>query len=176
MISLGDETFRQQIRKKVLDMKSDQQDFYTETYNLVHTLIRLNPDAFTENTNNLLKEKLKELYDNPSKKHKLTLSQLEKSYFTHRADPNIRFRSRNRIDLIDIKHVLDKVRQDTLVNMSFNMGTSGLMRFKKMFKAIEDEDWERAGREMLNSRWARQVGTRAEELSLQMVTGERANG
>ena len=111
---MGDETFRQQIRKKVLDMKSDQQDFYTETYNLVHTLIRLNPDAFTDETNDLLKDKLKELYNNPSKKHKLTLSQLEKSYFTHRTDPNIRFRSRDRIDIIDIKHVLDKVRQDLL--------------------------------------------------------------
>ena len=111
---MGDETFRQQIRKKVLDMKSDQQDFYTETYNLVHTLIRLNPDAFSEETNKLLNTKLKEIYTTPSKKHNLTLSQLEKNYFVHRADPNVRFRSRERIDLIDIKHVLDKVRQDLL--------------------------------------------------------------
>ncbi len=111
---MGDETFRQQIRKKVLDMKSDQQDFYTETYNLVHTLIRLNPDAFKTDTLKLLNQKLKQIYNNPGKKHKLSLSQLEKNYFIHRADPNIRFRSRERIDLIDIKHVLDKVRRDLL--------------------------------------------------------------
>jgi len=68
---------------------------------------------------------------------------------------------------------LDLVRQDTLVNMAFNMGVAGLLKFRNMLKAIQDKDWERAGREMLNSRWARQVGRRAEELSLQMVTGER---
>ncbi len=111
---MADETFRQQIRKKVLDMKSDQQDFYTETYNLVHTLIRLNPDAFTDETNALLKKKLVEIYKQPARKHKLTLSQLEKAYFTHKTDPNIRFRSRERIDLIDMKQALDKVRQDLL--------------------------------------------------------------
>ena len=111
---MGDDTFRQQIRKKVLDMKSDQLDFYTETYNLVHTLIRLNPDAFTEDTNKLLQIKLSTIYNKPSKKHKLSLSQVEKSYYAHKADPNIRFRSRERIDLIDMKHVLDKVRQDLL--------------------------------------------------------------
>ena len=111
---MADETFRQQIRKKVLDMKSDQQDFYTETYNLVHTLIRLNPDAFSDETNELLKQKLASIYAKPAAKHKLSLSQLEKSYFTHRADPNVRFRSRERIDLIDMKQALDKVRQDLL--------------------------------------------------------------
>jgi len=95
-------------------MKSDQLDFYTETYNLVHTLIRLNPDAFTNETSELLKQKLLEIYTKPAKKHKLSLSQLEKSYFTHRADPNVRFRSRERIDLIDMKQALDKVRQDLL--------------------------------------------------------------
>lgn len=111
---LGDDTFRQQIRKKVLDMKSDQQDFYTETYNLVHTLIRLNPDAFSDETNTLLKKKLFEIYNKPSSKHRLTLTQFEKNYFVHRADPNVRFRSRERIDLTDMKRVLDKVRQDLL--------------------------------------------------------------
>jgi len=95
-------------------MKSDQADFYTETYNLVHTLIRLNPDAFTAETNDLLKKKLVEIYSKPTRKHKMSLSQLEKSYFTHRADPNVRFRSRERIDLIDMKQALDKVRQDLL--------------------------------------------------------------
>jgi lysozyme len=68
---------------------------------------------------------------------------------------------------------LDPVRQDILVNMAFNMGVDGLMKFRKMLKAIAQQDWEKAGREMLDSRWARQVGYRSEELSLQMVTGER---
>jgi len=111
---LGDDSFRQQIRKKVLDMKSDQQDFYTETYNLVHTLIRLNPDAFEKETIELLNKKLSQIYNNPGKKHTLSLSQLEKNYFIHRADPNVRFRSKERIDLIDMKQILDKVRQDLL--------------------------------------------------------------
>lgn len=113
-MKLGEETFRSQIRKKVLDMKSDQQDFYTETYNLVHTLIRLNPDAFTEETNALLQQKLTEIYSKPNSRHRLTLSQLEKNYFTHRADPNVRFKCKERIDITDMKQTLDKVRQDML--------------------------------------------------------------
>lgn len=95
-------------------MKSDQQDFYTETYNLVYTLIRLNPDAFTDETNKLLSMKLSQIYSKPSKKHRLTLSQIEKNFFDYRADLNVRFRSREKIDITDMKHILDRVRQDLL--------------------------------------------------------------
>jgi len=55
--------------------------------------------------------------------------------------------------------------QEVLVNMCFNLGVTRLMKFKKMFEAIEESDWSRAADEALDSKWARQVGNRAEELA-----------
>ena len=67
---------------------------------------------------------------------------------------------------------LDKVRADILVNMAFNLGVNGLLKFKKMLTAIGDGYFELAAKEMLDSKWARQVGDRALELAQQMKTGE----
>jgi lysozyme len=63
-------------------------------------------------------------------------------------------------------------RFDVLVNMAFNLGISRLLLFKRMIAAIEKGDYEAASDEMLSSKWARQVGSRAVELSIQMQTGE----
>lgn len=70
---------------------------------------------------------------------------------------------------------LDQIRREVLINMAFNMGTGieGLMGFRRMIANIWAEDWEGASREMLDSRWAGQVGIRATELAEQMRTGER---
>lgn len=55
--------------------------------------------------------------------------------------------------------------QQVIVNMCFNMGAPRLSQFKKFIKAIHDEDWATASVEMLDSRWASQVGIRANRLS-----------
>ena len=55
--------------------------------------------------------------------------------------------------------------QLVIVNMCFNMGAPRLSQFKKFIKAIHDEDWATASVEMLDSRWAKQVGVRANRLS-----------
>ena len=52
--------------------------------------------------------------------------------------------------------------------MAFNMGTNGLLKFKKTLALIESGDYQTASAEMLNSRWAKQVGSRAEKLSERM--------
>ena len=67
---------------------------------------------------------------------------------------------------------LDDVRQNVLVNMAFNLGVSGLLTFKNTLSLISFNRYEEAAEEMLNSKWARQVGYRAEELAEQMRTGE----
>ena len=67
---------------------------------------------------------------------------------------------------------LDDARQNVLVNMAFNLGISGLMTFKKMLDAVRLGLYLVAAEEMLNSKWAEQVGYRAEELAKQMRTGE----
>ena len=71
---------------------------------------------------------------------------------------------------------LSDPRQAVLMNMAFNLGVRGLLRFVRMLEAVQREDWERARAEMLNSRWASQVGRRAPELAMQMLTGEWQDG
>lgn len=68
--------------------------------------------------------------------------------------------------------ILDQVRQDVIVNMIFNMGLSGVMGFKYMLAALSVQDWEEAAIQMLNSKWASQVGNRALELAAMIRTGE----
>jgi len=67
---------------------------------------------------------------------------------------------------------LDDARRDVLVNMIFNMGLPTLLKFKRFLAAVRRGDWGAARLEMLDSRWARQVGNRALELAEMMKTGE----
>ena len=67
---------------------------------------------------------------------------------------------------------LNAPRQMVCVNMAFNLGMPRLNKFKKMWSAIEDEDYNNASVEMLDSRWAEQVKGRATRLSNIMRTGE----
>jgi lysozyme len=66
---------------------------------------------------------------------------------------------------------LDPVRQDVLIDMVFNMGLPRLRGFVNMLGALADRNWDEAAKQMLDSRWATQVGRRAEELSEMIRTG-----
>lgn len=66
---------------------------------------------------------------------------------------------------------LDDARHGVLVNMAFNMGIGGLLNFEHFLEAMKERDWPTASREMLNSKWADQVGDRAKRLSQQVLTG-----
>lgn len=52
-------------------------------------------------------------------------------------------------------------RQNTLIEMAYQMGVSGLMNFKKMWTAIEAKNFSLAHNEALDSRWAKQTPSRA---------------
>ncbi len=67
---------------------------------------------------------------------------------------------------------LDEVRQFVLTDMCFNMGLGKLLSFKKFLAALEKKDYQVAAQEMLDSRWAGQVGRRAGELAEMMKKGE----
>ena len=54
--------------------------------------------------------------------------------------------------------------KEVLVNMMFNMGRTRLSGFKNFRAALEESDWERAGKEGRDSKWYRQVTNRAERL------------
>jgi lysozyme len=59
---------------------------------------------------------------------------------------------------------LPEEAQLVLVDMAFNMGYR-LKSFRRMFTALRRGDFEEAAKEMLDSKWARQVGRRAENLA-----------
>ena len=71
-----------------------------------------------------------------------------------------------------IVKVLIFARYNVLINMCFNIGIKRLSGFKKMWAAIEIGDFEEASRQMLDSKWAKQVGKRADELAEIMIKGE----
>ena len=67
---------------------------------------------------------------------------------------------------------LDAVRQLVVMDMAFNMGVPRLCKFKKMWNAIHEKKFDLAAKEMLDSRWAIQVKSRAVKLSNAMHNGE----
>lgn len=62
-------------------------------------------------------------------------------------------------------HKLSQTRQDVVINMIFNMGLNSFKEFKQTIRYMKEGKHEQASKEMLDSKWARQVGPRAIELS-----------
>lgn len=66
---------------------------------------------------------------------------------------------------------LSDARRRVLVNMRFNLGMAGLLGFKNTLKFIETGEYKRAAANMLLSKWAKQVGQRANRLAKMMEQG-----
>jgi lysozyme len=58
-----------------------------------------------------------------------------------------------------------EMAQEVFINMLFNLGRYRFMKFKKTILAAYAQDWQTVSVEMMDSRWARQVGQRAVRLS-----------
>jgi lysozyme len=66
---------------------------------------------------------------------------------------------------------LDEPRQAVLFNMAYNLGVPGLLKFKNTLAMVRTAQYAQAAANMLQSKWASQVGDRAVRLSKQMETG-----
>jgi lysozyme len=55
--------------------------------------------------------------------------------------------------------------QNVLLDMAFNLGIGGLLGFKQTLGLIQKGDYKKASITMMQSKWADQVGYRAQELS-----------
>ena len=89
-------------------------------------------------------------------------------------------------EIPEIYNALDEVRKSVLLNMCISipqirfaplrepcyLGIKGLLEFKNTMAFISAGDWERAANGMLASKWAKQVGRRAIELSELMRKGK----
>lgn len=90
-----------------------------------------------------------------------------------------RFLCQNDVDIVEQELTrkfpfivgFDDVRIRVLLDMAFNLGVPRLSAFSNMWAALEEGDFKQAAVEMLDSRWARQVGRRATNLSQMMETG-----
>lgn len=67
---------------------------------------------------------------------------------------------------------LNGPRKAVLIDMAINLGVDGLMAFKRTLAAIARGDYAEASREMMNSKWYRQVKSRGVRLVNQMRTGD----
>ena len=63
------------------------------------------------------------------------------------------------------RDALNPARRRVICNMIFNLGLRGVLKFSMMWGAILKGDFNQAADEMLNSRWAQQVGARAQRLA-----------
>jgi lysozyme len=66
---------------------------------------------------------------------------------------------------------LTEKRRKVLINMCFNLGETRLKMFVRFRKRVLAEDYNLAADEMLDSKWARQVGHRAQRLAREMRIG-----
>ena len=66
---------------------------------------------------------------------------------------------------------LDSVRKVVIINMVYQMGLDGVLKFKKMIKAIQDKDYKEASVQMMDSKWFRQTENRSRELAGIMKRG-----
>lgn len=67
---------------------------------------------------------------------------------------------------------LNPARQAAIVDICFNVGAQRLSLFVKFLAAIRDSNWKAAHDELLNSKWASQVGGRSVTVAAMVLTGE----
>ena len=62
---------------------------------------------------------------------------------------------------------LDDLAKETIIEMVFQLGETGVSKFKNMWKALKQSppQYDVAATEMLDSRWAKQTPNRAKEMS-----------
>ena len=64
---------------------------------------------------------------------------------------------------------MDEVAEEIIIEMIFQLGKTGVSKFKNMWKALSGLDYSTAASEMLDSRWAKQTPNRAKDMSAQMA-------
>ena len=66
---------------------------------------------------------------------------------------------------------IDDLAKEIIIEMVFQLGETGVSKFKNMWKALEQSppEYSVAASEMLDSRWATQTPNRAQGMSAQMA-------
>ncbi len=64
---------------------------------------------------------------------------------------------------------IDEIAEEIIIEMIFQLGKTGVSKFRNMWKALSGLDYSTAAMEMLDSRWAKQTPNRAEAMSAEMA-------
>jgi lysozyme len=65
---------------------------------------------------------------------------------------------------------LSRVRQEVMLMLCFNLGLTRLRKFVKALSCMESGEFSLAADHFLDSKWAKQVGNRAVELTEMLIT------
>lgn len=89
-------------------------------------------------------------------------------------------------DVTEVQRQLDKhiswwqsesyVRKMALMDMAFNLGINKLLKFKRMLRAWQQRQYEKAADEALDSEWAIQVGNRSKDIAHMIKHNELPEG
>lgn len=79
------------------------------------------------------------------------------------------------IQTFNFGRYLNEARAAAVIDMRYNLGPTRFRGFKRFIAAMDRKDYDTAAAEMLDSRWATQVGDRAIRLSEIIRTGEFQN-
>jgi lysozyme len=80
----------------------------------------------------------------------------------HNRINNIKLELQNKLDYFD---TLPKTIQNVLIEMAYQLGINGLLKFKKTLEYCKAGKYSEMAEEMLKSKWAEQTPERAKELS-----------
>ena len=65
---------------------------------------------------------------------------------------------------------IDEIAEEIIIEMIFQLGKTGVSKFKNMWKALSGLEYSVAASEMLDSRWAKQTPNRAQAMSAEMAS------
>ena len=68
---------------------------------------------------------------------------------------------------------INYIARGVVIEMCFQLGKTGVSKFKKMFAALQTEDYTTASEEMLDSKWFEQTPVRAKSLSYIMRSSNK---
>tara|TARA_R100000655_G_scaffold60322_1_gene98698 strand:+ start:306 stop:743 length:438 start_codon:yes stop_codon:yes gene_type:complete len=63
---------------------------------------------------------------------------------------------------------IDERAEEILIEMVFQLGRTGVKKFRNMWKCLSEHNYVGASFEMLDSRWAKQTPNRAKDMAEQM--------
>jgi lysozyme len=64
---------------------------------------------------------------------------------------------------------MDEVAEEIIIEMVFQLGKTGVSKFRNMWKHLSALEYASAASEMLDSRWAKQTPNRAQNMSSEMA-------